>query len=101
MTWSGAVTALSLVPWGAYVVHRGALTGYQLQVVDWIIRPKLPDLIEPYVWLLGGSPWFAVDLAMVVAVGGVITFWLVRTRRMSAGDAGVSRLIAATVPVRP
>ena len=99
MTLSGAVTALSLVPWGAYVVHRGAITGHQLQVVDWIIRPKLSDIIEPYAWLLGGSPWFAIDLAIVVAVGGAITFWLVRTRKTLEGDAGISLLFAAIIPV--
>ena len=99
MTWSGALTALSLVPWAAYVVHRGAITGHQLQVVDWIVRPKIPDIIEPYAWLLGGSPWFAADLAIVVAVGGAITLWLVRTRETAEGDAGISLLFAATIPV--
>ncbi len=99
MTRSGALTALALVPWAAYVVHRGAITGHQLQVVDWIVRPTMSDLIEPYAWLLGGSPWFAVDLAMVVAVGASIAVWLFRTRTTPEGDAGISLLFAAIIPV--
>ena len=99
MTWSGALTAVALVPWAAYVLHRGAITGHQLQVVDWIVRPNLPDIIEPYTWLLGGSPWLAADLVMAVAVGGAITVWLLKTRSTAEGDAGMSLLFAATIPV--
>jgi hypothetical protein len=99
MTISGALTALALVPWGGYVAYRARITHHQLEVVDWITRPMLHDLIEPYAWLLGGSPWYAADLAVAVIAGGAIAYWLLKKRGTAQGDAGITLLVAVTVPV--
>lgn len=81
MTASGALTAASLVPWVAFVVSRAMRSGDALGNAAWIPRPQIGDVLDPFRLALGRSPSLALDLALLVLVGGAIALLVVRARR--------------------
>lgn len=81
MTASGALTAASLVPWAAFVVSRAMRSGDALGNAAWIPRPHVGDLLDPFRLALGRSPSIALDLALLVLIGGAVAFLVVRARR--------------------
>lgn len=95
MTASAAVAALSLVPWIAETVRRAQITGNRLGVVNWVPRPAIGDLLDPFRETLGASPWLAVDVGVIVLAGGMIAAWALRARGSTA-SAGIRALLLAT-----
>lgn len=81
MTASGALTAVSLVPWAAFVVSRAMRSGDALGNAAWIPRPQIGDFLDPFRLALGRSPSLALDLALLVLIGGAIALLVVRARR--------------------
>lgn len=81
MALSAAATALSLVPWIAMVARRAHLAAETLGNASWIPAPIPGDLFDPYRWALGRGPSIAVDLALLVAIGGLVAWHVVRRRR--------------------
>jgi hypothetical protein len=106
---STAWTALAFAPWVALVVRRAVRYPRGLDMVSWIPRPAIGDILDPWRAALGTSPWIGVDLALVVLAGGAIAWGALRARAEVAApaeggtrDAGASPLtpllLAATVP---
>jgi hypothetical protein len=96
ITASGFVTALARAPGVAIVVHFAVRSGDTLGSAGWIQRPHLSDVFDPYRWALGGSPSLAIDLLLLVAIGGAIALLVVRRRRTLPGV--VTLAFAASVP---
>lgn len=99
MTLSAVLSLASLAPWAYYVMRRAGITGTRLEMVAWLEPPTLGDLLDVPLAALGGSPWLALDLAVVVVAGAVVAVWLWRSR-MTEG-AGTVRLLAlaAAIPI--
>jgi uncharacterized membrane protein len=91
---SGLASLLLLAPWIAYVVHRAGITGHNLEVVNWIARPAIGDLYDPFRAWLGVTPWVAADLVACIASLTIVAVWAYRAR----GPA-VPVVLAFVVPV--
>lgn len=96
MTASAAVAALSLGPWITETIRRARITGHRLDVVNWVQRPALGDMLDPIREAIGASPWLAVDLGIIVLAGGAIAAWALRARGCAA-SAGIRALLLAIV----
>ena len=98
---SAAWTALAFAPWAALVVRRAVRYPRGLDMVSWIPRPTVGDLVDPYIAAIGSSPWLGVDLAIVVLASGAIAWGASRVsrQRVAAIDGAFTfLLLAATVP---
>jgi uncharacterized membrane protein len=91
---SGIGSLALLGPWIAYVVHRARITGHNLEVVNWIARPTIGDLSDPFRAWLGVTPWVAADLVACVVAITLVAVW---ARRMGEGAAPL--VLAVVVPV--
>lgn len=98
MTASAAIAVASLAPWAAYVTHRAGITGVRLEMVAWLKPPHPGDLLDVPLAAIGGSPWLALDLVVVVAAGAVVTLWAWRSRRSTHAAAVRLLALAALVP---
>ncbi len=97
MTASAVLAVASLAPWAAYVVHRAGITGDRLGMVAWLRPPRPGDLLDVPLSAIGGSPWLALDLAVVVSAGAAISLWAWRTRNAAPPAIGLLAL-AVLVP---
>ncbi|MBI3568250.1 MAG: hypothetical protein HY084_08640 [Gemmatimonadetes bacterium] len=95
ITLSAAVTACSLLPWLWLVARRARRSGDVLGNAGWIPRPSVGDLFDPYRWILGRSPWIAVDLALLVALGGLLALHVTRSRRSNPATTPLALLAFA------
>lgn len=97
---SAGWTVLAFLPWVALVVRRAVRFPRGLDMVSWIERPAIGDILDPFRAALGASPWIGLDLALVVLAFGVIVALLMRerTRPDSRAGAFVPLLIATVLP---
>ncbi|MEA3245941.1 MAG: hypothetical protein U9Q74_07265 [Gemmatimonadota bacterium] len=98
MTMSAAISVASLAPWAAYVAHRAGITGTRLEMVAWLKPPRAADLLDVPLAAIGGSPWLALDLVVVVAAGAAVALWAWRSRHAREAPAIGLLALAVLVP---
>lgn len=99
MTGSAAFAVATLIPWVAYTFRRAGITGRSLDVVDWIPQPVPGDALDVVRDTLGGLPWLGADLALAVALLGVIAVWIARSRTGSGASAARLLVLAVLAPI--
>jgi hypothetical protein len=86
MTRSAIVTAVALVPWVAYTVHRAGITGRRLEVVAWLSRPTASDVLDLPRLAVAGPSVRGLDYVVVATCMAMVGVWLWRRRGARHAD---------------